>query len=453
MAAVALSGLLAGVVLLSASERDARAALDDSLQQRAQDIARRPPHRDPGGPGGGAPFGSGDPLLAGSDTFVQLAIGGQVVQRRGDVPAGATAPPAADGLATIDIDGERWRSLTQTMPSGVRLQVLSRLAPVEARVATTRRLVLAIGLGALALTGLAASAFTGFALLPLRRLRDGAERIGGPDDLRRPLPDEGPEEVRSLAGALNGMLARLHGSTKATRRFAADAGHELRTPLTGLRANLDALARNPDLPAGERAAVVREMTAEQERIVRLLDGLTALTRGDAADHLPREDVELGDLVDSELIAARRRHPDVAYELREDVLDVSVSGWDGGLRLLVGNLLDNAALHGAARVRATINEIGLVVDDDGPGVPPSERERVLEPFARGVEARAPGTGLGLAIAAQQAALHAGRLSLGDAPLGGLRVEVKLPYAGGRSESEGRSVLGTSSPMRRISAQRS
>ena len=106
------------------------------------------------------------------------------------------------------------------------------------------------------------------------------------------------------------MLARLQASMAATRRFAADAGHELRTPLTGLRANLDALARNPDLPEAERAALLRESSAEQDRIVHLLDGLQALARGEAADALPREDVELGDLVDAAIYGARRRHPGV-----------------------------------------------------------------------------------------------------------------------------------------------
>ena len=186
--------------------------------------------------------------------------------------------------------------------------MLSSLANVEARVASTRRLILLLGLLALALTGLAAWLFSTLAVRPLARLQEGAARVGGAEDLNTPLPDEGPDEVRSLAGALNAMLARLQASTAATRRFAADAGHELRTPLTSLRANLDTLERNPDLPEDQRAALLRESAAEQDRIVHLLDGLQALARGEAADALPREDVELGDLVDAAVYAARRRHP-------------------------------------------------------------------------------------------------------------------------------------------------
>jgi signal transduction histidine kinase len=116
----------------------------------------------------------------------------------------------------------------------------------------------------------------------------------------------------------------------------------------------------------------------------------------------------------------------------------VHGWDGGLRLLVDNLLDNAALHGARTVQVRLREDGdalvLTVADDGPGIPAEERERVLEPFARGSRATSRGTGLGLAIVAQQAALHGGTLTLGDADLGGLAVEVRLPAATMRGRAD-------------------
>ena len=265
----------------------------------------------------------------------------------------------------------------------------------------------------------------------LSPLQEGATRVSGAEDLSTPLPDDGPDEVRSLAGALNGMLARLAASTSALRRFAADAGHELRTPLTSLRANIDTLERNPDLPASERAALLRESRAEQDRIVHLIDGLTALARGEAADALPREDVELGDLVDAAVYGARRRHPSTRYELREQGADGTVHGWPDGLRLVVDNLLDNAALHGRDGGRVDVDlarEDGrwlLRVADDGPGIAPDERERLLEPFARGAGANARGTGLGLAIVAQQVALHGGELRLGDSQLGGLAVEVRIP----------------------------
>jgi signal transduction histidine kinase len=299
--------------------------------------------------------------------------------------------------------------------------------------------VLLLGFSALLLTALAAWGFTTLAIRPLARLRAGAARVTGAQDLSTPLPDEGPEEVHQLAGALNEMLARLGASTaateralEATRRFAADAGHELRTPLTAMRANLDTLSRNPELPAEQREALVADMTAEQDRMVHLLEGLQALARGEAADSLPREPVELGDVLDAAVHGARKRHPGVRFELAGNVEEGRVDGWEGGLRLIADNLLDNAALHGrgeggSVKVGLERDDGRLVVrvEDDGPGVPAEERERLLEPFARGRNARPDGTGLGLAIVAQQAGLHGGDLQLGDAPGGGLAVEVSLP----------------------------
>ncbi len=437
LAALALGGLVAGALLLATIQRDGRDQVDRDLRDRAARLVGAP---DRFGPPGRLPGREGEPLLAGSGTFVQLAIGGRVVERGGDVPARPPALPDRDGLRTVSIGGRDWRALTVSLGSGqARLQLLTSLAAVDERVGRTRRLVALIGLLALALCGLVAWAFTSVAVRPLERLRTGASRVSGARDLDQRLPeDDGPDEVRSLAHALNAMLARLRASSEATeralaatRRFAADAGHELRTPLTGLRASLDALGRNPDLPAAQRTQIVDEMAAEQDRIVHLLEGLQALARGDAAERLPRERVEVGDVVDAAVVAARRRHPAVRFELADGAGDAAVEGWPEGVRLVADNLLANAALHGrrgghvAVALEHGDGRVLLRVDDDGPGIAAAERPRLLEPFTRGTGANAGGTGLGLAIVAQQAALHGGTLTLGDAPLGGLRAEVRLP----------------------------
>jgi hypothetical protein len=206
--AVALCGILAGGLLIAIIQRDGRNRLDDELRERAEQILRRPPardaygHRRRGGP---------EPLLRGSGTFAQVAYGDQVVDRTGDVPAEPPGVPDEDGFETVSIAGEPWRSLTFTLPAAgdPRLQVLSSLAPVEERVDSIRRLVLLLGLSALALTALAAWGFTTLAMRPLARLRAGATRVSGAQDLATPLPDDGPEEVRSLACAVYVMLLGL----------------------------------------------------------------------------------------------------------------------------------------------------------------------------------------------------------------------------------------------------
>jgi signal transduction histidine kinase len=447
VAALAVAGAIAGFLIVKGVERDGRSAVDHDLRERVERIVQAPgpPPGVNGAPrgfrGGPPPDRGPEPLLAGSGSYVQVAQGGQIVEQRGDVPSHAPGVPNTDGLSTVHIGGHSWRALTVSPPGvgAARFEFLTSLQPVEDRAAHTRKLVIVFELMALALTALAAWGFTTLAVRPLARLQAGAARVSGAEDLGTSLPDDdGPTEVRSLAHTLNEMLARLRASTEAmeralsaTRRFAADAGHEMRTPLTGMRANLDTLDRNPGLPEGERHALVREILGEHERIVHLLGGLQALARGDAAESLPRESVELGDLIDAAVYAADRRHPGITYELHDRVDGATISGWDGGLRLLVDNLLDNAAVHGRSNGHVDVRmqqegaAVVVRVDDDGPGIPAEERASVVEPFARGSRATASGTGLGLAIVAQQVALHGGSLRLDDSPRGGLAVEVRLP----------------------------
>ena len=132
-----------------------------------------------------------------------------------------------------------------------------------------------------------------------------------------------------------------------------------------------------------------------------------------------------------MLALRTRHPEVTAELEAPASGPDVRGDGESLRMLLDNLLENAAVHGrpGGRIVTTVTPDGtLLVDDDGAGIPAGERAAVLERFARGSSARGPGTGLGLAIASAQAARHGGSLTLEDAPAGGLRARVTLPAAG-------------------------
>jgi two-component system, OmpR family, sensor histidine kinase PrrB len=296
---------------------------------------------------------------------------------------------------------------------------------------------------ALVVAGVGAWLAAGLVLRPLARLRGVASSIAGDEDLGRRVPaDVGPTETRSLAASFNAMLARLGRSSadreralEATRRFAADAGHELRTPLTSVQATLSTIARHPDMPAEQREELAREALAEQRRLVELLDSLQALARGDAAP-LDRAEVDLGELVDASVGAAAARHPGTAIAAEAPPEPVACRGWEPGLRIMVDNLVENAARHGRAggRVRVTLHgaENGrgpaIEVDDDGPGIPQAERAHVFEPFQR-IDGDAgderPGSGLGLALVAQQARLHGAAVSVADSPLGGARLRVEFP----------------------------
>jgi two-component system, OmpR family, sensor histidine kinase PrrB len=466
VAVVGVALLVAGIAVVLASARSDRDALDRELE-RIVSIRRGPALRAIGGPppggsfggvrrrdgvrrgAGGPPFpGRGGeplgpapepaaPLDPGNDRFVRA-----ITPSGSSTSAGATVPEdfpvtEPDKPTTVEADGEDWRTLTRALPGGATLQVAAELQPLQAREARLRRIVLIVAGAALLITALAAGALARASVAPLGRLRDAAGQVTETADLGVRVPDEGPEEVQELAGDLNAMLGRLEVSAsdreaalEAARRFAADAGHELRTPLTSLRANLSALGSSvAEDPPARRA--LQAAQGDAVRLAGLVEQLQALARGEAGPPAAAEPVDVGELVDAAVAALRTRHPEVTAQLEAPEEGPSVRGDAEGLRILVDNLLENAARHGrpggriAAEVARENGGARLTIDDDGPGIPPQERTAVLERFARGRDARGPGSGLGLAIAAAQAHRHGGDLHLDGSPLGGLRVVATLP----------------------------
>jgi two-component system, OmpR family, sensor histidine kinase PrrB len=470
-AAVAMILLLAGAVLVRGFEHSERSALDDRLRMRAGPAARAAPGVIPGGPGTGAGPGATGPgpdaggpgpgqgpgapepggglsvpapppgLLRGSGDATRVIDDGQVVETLGDERAATLSVPTRDGFRTVDGPSGRWRTLAVSLPdrSNSRIETVSSLGPLDARVTRLTRRVALLGLAGLVGAGAAGWIFSGAALRSLERLRTGARGVSSTEDLSLRLPaGEGPDEVDELARTLNAMLERLEASNaetmralQATREFAADAGHELRTPLTAIGANIETLSRNPGLAQEERTKVLEALGAEQERTTALLDALQALARGDAGAVMPRERIDLNELADAAVAAARVRHPKTEFSMSLPSTPLEIDGWEQGLRLAVDNLLDNAALHGRAEGRVELGAAAadgdgykVWVDDDGGGVPAEERQRIFERFQRGSSARAPGSGLGLALVAQQAQLQGGRVEVGAAPSGGARFTLVL-----------------------------
>jgi len=389
-----------------------------------------------------------DAVLSATATSLRLLLGrDRVLLEVGRQPP-ARLPPPVDGVRTVRVGGESYRSyaLSLRKPSlgGLaRLEVTTRLAPLEARLSRLDRQLTAFGLAALLIAGIGVWFAADLLLRPLRRLRAVTSNIAGAEDLDRRVPgDDGPAELRSLAASFNGMLARLGRSAAdreralaATRRFAADAGHELRTPLTSVQATLSALSRHPDIPAQRRSELVADALAEHDRLVDLLDGLQALARGDAVP-VADADVDLAELVAAMVAEVQARHRSVTWSVALPEGPLLVRGWEPGLRMLVVNLLENAARHGRpdGNVRVTLSEgegPRLDVDDDGPGVSESERQRIFEPFAHAQGAVAPGSGLGLALAAQQARGHGATIEVERSPLGGARFSVRFDPNGGGS----------------------
>jgi len=266
------------------------------------------------------------------------------------------------------------------------------------------------------------------ALAPVERIRSEVDRITG-ERLDRRVPEPAAkDEVRRLARTMNRMLGRLQVSRERQQQFVADASHELRSPLASIRQTAEVAVRHPGaMPEGELAEAVLE---ESVRMQRLVEQLLLLTRADAGvAGPPRQDVDLDDLV---LAAARRP---VRDGIRVDTTAVAagrVRGDEIALGQVVRNLVDNAVRHAASTVAVGVRQLGdrveLTVDDDGPGVPVADRERVFERFVRLDEARARdagGSGLGLAIVRELVTAHGGEVAVEQAPLGGARFRVLLP----------------------------
>ncbi len=369
--------------------------------------------------------------------------------RLGQPPRGD--PSARNGFRTLEQDGRRYRVYTTELEKGLsaRLEIATRIERVERRQRALNRNLLLYGTLAL----LVGAAFTFFVanlvLRPLQRLRGVAASIAGSEDLDRRIPtDDGASELRALAVSFDAMLRRLaqvsadrERALEATRRFAADAGHELRTPLTSVQANLSSLRRHPEIAVERRNGLLDDAMAEQHRLVSLLDGLQALARADAAS-VEHTHVDLAELLDQTLESARARHPDTTFDalLPED--PVEVEGWGPGLRLVLDNLVGNAAKHGrpGGTVRVTLSEraggADLMVEDDGSGIPEADRERIFEPFQRVDGTTVQGSGLGLALVAQQVRHHGADLHLDESvALGGARFRVHFPDVA-RTGSPGR-----------------
>ncbi len=260
----------------------------------------------------------------------------------------------------------------------------------------------------------------GRALRPVEQLRSAAARVareGGPGSL--PVPDS-HDELGALARTLNEMLNRLEQAAVRQRSFVEDAAHELRSPISVLRATVEAARAYPDVwTHGELAA---DLEPEVLRMQSLVDDLLLLARVGATP-ARRSQQDLLVLVEDAVNGAARPGPEV--EIRgtgSAYVDAAAA------TRVVRNLVENASRHARSRVRITVKDGGIVVEDDGEGIAAGDRERVFERFVRLDEARereAGGSGLGLAIVREIARDHGGDVLLGVSDLGGLSATVVLP----------------------------
>ena len=437
---MALGLALFGALVYTLAARGVAADQDRTLRQHAHDAAQMletasddslRPHAVP------APVD----LLARADVFVEvLDAGGAVISSTGQLhgrppslPASflGSAPAAGATCATVGgppdalrVCAERWVRLADGR-QGLVVAGQTARAPADS-LNGLRAFLVVSGVPALLVALLASWLVAGRALRPLRRVAAEADEIGRTQDFARRLPDRrGRDEVAVLTLSFNRMLGqldetyrRLAASLETQRRFVADASHELRTPLTAIQGNAGLLAHGPDLPADVRADAARDISAETERMARLVERLLALARADAGLRLQLVPLDLAGLVGEVCREAAAVHAGLEVGGRVD--PAWIEGDEDALRQLLWILLDNAARHATRATVALSAEDGwarLTVADDGPGIPPGERERIFERFYRADQARkGRGAGLGLAIARWITDQHGGRILAGGSDRG-------------------------------------
>jgi len=280
------------------------------------------------------------------------------------------------------------------------------------------------------LAALAASwLVAGRALKPLKDVAGSADDIGRTRDFGRRLPQRrSRDEVALLSLSFNRMLEQLQEAFESQRRFVADASHELRTPLTTIQGNAGLLARGPAVSEEVHRAAAADIAAETARMTRLVDRMLTLAQADSGLKLELAPVELAPLVAEICRQSRTVHVD--RELECNAVALTIAGDEDAMRQLIWILLDNATRHARSHVSVTLAQEGvwarLTVADDGPGIPPEEREHVFERFYRSDRARAGGgAGLGLSIARWIVVQHKGRILAGEAAGGGAAMYVDLP----------------------------
>ncbi|WP_033346756.1 sensor histidine kinase [Catenuloplanes japonicus] len=268
---------------------------------------------------------------------------------------------------------------------------------------------------------------TRYLLRPLRTVADAAKDIAdGHLDAR--LDDDADPDLTSLASSFNDMVDKLSARMARDRRFAADVSHELRSPLQTLAATASVLRRGRDRLDGRMATAVDLMTGEVDRFQTLVNDLLELSRDDRPADRTIVDI-------AELAAEACRLCAVPESIIAVTGDVTWHVDRRRVLQIMTNLLHNAVRYGggptALRLRHEDALYEIIVDDEGPGVSPAEREIIFDRFVRGRPAHArgssDGTGLGLALVAQHATAHAGTATVEDRPEGGARFRVQLPEA--------------------------
>lgn len=384
------------------------------------------------GPGSGLPAGPG-PAPAAPPSTAGTA----------DAPASAVTVTSSSVTADDDLV-----TLASTLSDGTELVLTADASSVGTTLASLNAILLGASAAFLLLAAGALVVVVRATLRPLERMTTVARSIARGDRGRRLRPSRPSTELGRTATAFDEMLDDLETAESAAlaaeqrmRAFVSDAAHELRTPVAGIRAAADALVR-ADGWSEERERLAVLVVQESLRAGRLIQDMLLMARLDEGLAVRTEPVDVSSIAGAVLERQRLRRPGIVLALRSDAAVPPADGDPDRLEQIVANLVENAGRFARSRVdvvvEATPSGVSLTVDDDGPGVAESERERVFDRLVRLDDARNRadgGAGLGLPIARGLARAQGGDL-------------VCLPRDGG---ARFRVVLRAAAPQKPLSAE--
>lgn len=442
---VAVAFLIGSVGLVAILRITLAAAVRDSVDLRAQDVAAQVSTDDVDAVSAMAGSTPGDATVVQvtSSTGQVLVASPSVTGEAAILDPGLLAPTGTT-IATVPlpfVDNEEYLVAalrTQAKDGDVVVIAAQSLAPVNRVVRTVILGLLIVAPFLLAAVGVVTWVAVGRSLTSVDRIRRRVEDIDAAGLHERVPVPQTKDEIESLAVTMNSMLDRIEGSMARQREFVGDASHELKTPLATMTTALD-VARMTGSSGAETLDLLGEEVARMTVLVQ--DLLTLAKADDEQARTRRVEVDLDDVVGEAVRQGRATAGDVV--VRTDLTPVRLVGDPELLRSAARNLIVNAIQHARREVVVSVDvddvDAVLRVADDGPGVPAADRERIFERFVRLDEHRsrdAGGTGLGLAIVREVTAAHGGRVWIEDAPEGGAQFVVSLPLSGGSPTASSR-----------------
>jgi two-component system, OmpR family, sensor kinase len=330
------------------------------------------------------------------------------------------------------MSGEAVKTTTVTLNAptrvdGAQLTLAVDTSLVSGARRTLRQVLLITGVIALVVSAVLVAAAVRLALRPLDSMAALAKAVSQGNRGLRLAPTRTDTEIGQTAQAFDEMLDELEGAERRaqqaeerTRAFLADAAHELRTPIAGVQAAAETLLHHDDrLDREERQHLEALLVREAERAGALISDLLTAARLDAGIDLDLAPVSLRTLVHSEIDRVRLLHPEATATMSgpEVIAHADAAKISGIIRNVIDNAMRAAGPQGKVHVVVREQDQSAIAEiwDSGPGVPPSERERIFERLVRldhGRAGDAGGSGLGLAIARGYARAHGGDLTCED-----------------------------------------